>query len=219
MKYQLTILLDMDGVLCDYYSAVCHLFGQRPFPYTGELGKWDFYHSFIPRVEAWQVAPHMNFDFYANLKWTPDGETLISRAESKAGCDNVYLVTSPWHTPGCRDGKFEWVKKNLPFYQDRLMIGTPKHLCSRKGTVLIDDSDKNARAFARVPGGGHAVILPRPWNVRHSESSLADGSVVDMAGLWEGYSDSRSAYVDEFLKQRGLDPCNAVPSPSESQPS
>lgn len=194
----MTILLDMDGVLCDYYGAVCRLLGRDPWPYTCEPNKWNWFSQW-GMTDA-DVAPLMDHGFYANLDWTPDGQRIVELAEQRVGADNVYLLTSPWETPGCRDGKAEWIRRNLPGYERRSMIGTPKHLCSRPDAVLIDDSESNCRKFASVKNHpGVAVVLPRPWNPRYDECCFATGRVLDLDGLFHGYGDGRPSGLDEYL--------------------
>ena len=42
-------------------------------------------------------------------------------------------------------------------------------VCQSK-TLLIDDSDKNVDSFRKC--GGHAVLVPRPWNSLHGFNAL-----------------------------------------------
>lgn len=183
-------------------GGICRAFGIEPWPYKAKLGDWHFF-PHIGLTEA-QVAPRMDEEFYANLDWTVDGLELLDRAESVAGRSKgeVYLLTSPWNTPGCMDGKLAWVARECPRYERRLLIGAPKEACSHPGSVLIDDSETNCRKFATVRNPGHAVLLPRPWNVRHDESCTDTGRVLDLKGLFEGYADGRPSGLDKWLAIR-----------------
>jgi hypothetical protein len=191
------ILLDMDGVLCDFYTGVCRLFDKPAYPFTWKPNNWDWYGEW--GATTGDLAPHMDRDFYADLGWTADGPDILERAIRMVGVSSVFLLTSPWDTPGCADGKRAWVAKHVPAFLPRLMIGSPKELCSRPDACLIDDSEPNCRKFATVFNGGHAVLLPRPWNIRHDESCFTTGRVLDMGGFWCGYTDGRPASMDAFL--------------------
>lgn len=197
------ILLDMDGVLCDFHSAVCRIYDKQPWPFVWTPNQWNWFGEW--GVTDADLAPHMNRSFYAGLDWTPDGREILDRAEQKADGD-VWLVTSPWDTDGCMDGKRDWVRTHMPKYARRMLIGSPKELCSHPGVVLLDDSEKNCRAFVKTqfPGHqpGHAVLLPRPWNVRHDECDFNTGRVWDLAGLFCGYTDGRPSQMDQYLESK-----------------
>lgn len=194
----MNILLDMDGVLADFHSAVCRLYGKQPWPFVWKPNNWNWFIEW--GVTESDLAPHMDHDFYAGLDWTPDGREILERAEKAVGRDNVYFLTSPWDTPGCADGKRAWVRRHVPHYLPRTLIGTPKHLCSRPDCLLMDDSEKNCRKFSGVSKGGYAVLVPRPWNARHHEACFETGRVLDLPGLFDGYADGRPPSLDEYLR-------------------
>lgn len=174
------VFVDLDGTLCDYYGGVCRVFGAPAWPYpTRALGDWNFYHHFpAPKTTA-DIAPHMGREFYAGLDWLPDGARVLALAEKLVGEKNVFFLTSPWDTPGCFDGKLDWVKKHAPGYSRRLLVGSPKQACSFPGALLLDDSVDNCGKFLAVKNPGHAVLIPRPWNERHPECCLKTGAVVN----------------------------------------
>ena len=206
------ILLDMDGVLCAYYEAVMRALAAdyltpAPWPYPKRaVNVWNWFSLW--GVKESDVAPMMNRRFYASLDWTADGREILTECERMVGADNVYLLTSPWDTDGCIEGKRDWVRLHAPAYLRRMMIGSPKELCSRPDHVLIDDSETNCRKFAAAPKGGTAVLVPRPWNVRHDECCLETGRVKDLQGLFHGYGDGRPRLLDDYLarKQTSADP-------------
>ena len=177
------ILLDMDGVLADYYAGICREFGHVPWPYRCRPGDWNFFSGAPLCLTNNDVAPHMGREFYAALDPLPDAFELVAGCAEMVGERNVYLLTSPWDTDGCHAGKVDWVRKHLPGYLRRLMIGSPKELCSSPGAVLVDDSDVNCAKFAGVRNPGRAVLLPRPWNNRYAESSSECGRVLDVNAI------------------------------------
>lgn len=179
------IFIDMDGVLVDYYAGVCRAFGRTPWPYCCRLGEWNFFRSEPLNLTDAQVAPIMGREFYANLDWLPDGGEIVTEAACLVGEKNVYLLTSPWDTEGCRDGKADWVKRHLPDYYRRLLIGSPKEACSYPGSVLLDDSEVNCRTFAGVKNPGRAVLVPRPWNARHAEAIPENGMMRNFVAVFD----------------------------------
>ena len=195
------LLLDMDGVLCDFYSGVCKRFNRVSWPYQWKPNVWNWFQEW--GITESDLAPHMDQQFYANLDWMPDGQQILTLAENKAP-GNVFLLTSPWDTPGCMEGKRDWVCKHIPQYLHRLVIGSPKQLLSRPDAVLLDDSESNCRKFASVDAPGTAVLVPRPWNVRHDECCFQTGRILDLDGLFHGYTDGRGKYLDEFLAKKAM---------------
>jgi hypothetical protein len=156
-----TILLDMDGVIVDFVKAACEAHG-KPNPYEhGESG-YDMPSKMgMTDVEFWGGDLAMLW-WWAELPWTADGAAILVAAKNFVGKDNIYLATSPTLAPGSCSGKLLWVQKNLPEYQRRLMIGPCKYLMARPDHILIDDSDANVTKFREA--GGHAILVPRPWN-------------------------------------------------------
>jgi len=77
--------------------------------------------------------------------------------------------TSHRHTlnEDCLLGKMDWIADFIPDEHSDLrvysMFGGAKHLLSRPGSVLIDDSQDNIEMFSRY-GGGKGILFPRPWN-------------------------------------------------------
>lgn len=179
------IFLDLDGVLVDYYAGVCRAFGHIPWPYCCRFGDWNFFMGHPLGLTNDDVAPHMGREFYANLDPLPDWSELVTQCGLMVGEKNVFLLTSPWDTEGCHEGKAAWVKRHLPDYSRRLFIGSPKEVCSRPGAVLVDDSEVNCAKFAAVTNPGRAVLIPRPWNRRHAESDEGSGAVRNLVGLLE----------------------------------
>jgi hypothetical protein len=178
------ICLDMDGVLCDFFGGVNRLFGVPSWPYPYPVGDWDWYAHFPYPKKPVDLAPHMNFEFHRDLDWTPDGEEILAAAAHLVGADNVWLVTAPWHTPGCRDGKAAWVERHCPVLLPRLVVTSSKVVASHPGWLLLDDSDKNCAAYEAKANGGRAAVVPRPWNARHADCCLSTGRVLDLAPLF-----------------------------------
>ncbi len=174
--------IDMDGVLADYYGGICRAFrapmDPPAWPYRCRLGDWDFFVGHPLHLNNEQVAPVMNRDFYANLDLLPDARELMKCCEERFGSE-VFFLSSPWDTPGCDQGKREWVKKHFPDYSKKTLIGSCKEACAHPKAVLFDDSPKNCESFIRA--GGQAILIPRPWNMRHNVCDLATGRMLNVA--------------------------------------
>lgn len=188
------IFVDMDGVLCDYYAGVCRLAGFRPWPFCCRPGEWNFFAGEPLNLTNEEVAPHMGHKFYAGLAWLPDGRRILEICEAVAGPKNVFLLSSPWDTPGCEDGKRAWVRANAPAYARRTLLGNCKEACSFPGAVLLDDSEQNCAKFVAVGGDpGAAVLVPRPWNAEHARSDPATGAMLDLRVLADALQHLRDA--------------------------
>ena len=173
------IFFDMDGVLADFVSGTFAAHGKSIPVETVEWGfpvQLGFDGVNDPRF--WEPFGR---DFWANLSPYRDGLELLRAAEGLIGPEQIALLSSPCDTPGCADGKRDWVAKHLPAYRRRLFLGSAKELFAGKQKVLVDDHDPNCEKFAAA--GGHAVTPPRPWN-RHKPACLPGGGF-GLAGVLE----------------------------------
>jgi 5'(3')-deoxyribonucleotidase len=107
--------------------------------------------------------------FWYQLEWTPDGKEILRTVENFARTNDheILICTSPCMTAGCMDGKWWWLKSNLPrYYKKVIFCPADKGLLATPNTYLVDDADKNFVSF--VEHGGKGVLIPRPWNTfRH----------------------------------------------------
>jgi hypothetical protein len=153
--------LDLDGVLVDFVAGVLKHYGlpaDTPWP--------TYHHDHVlcerlglSRDDFWSPCGEA---FWSELSWTAEGRELLHTSEACFGPDNVYLLSHPCPTYGCLEGKKRWVDQHLPDYRGRLFLGAAKHAFAAATKVLIDDSDDNVARFRAA--GGHAVLVPRPWN-------------------------------------------------------
>lgn len=166
------ILLDMDGVLVNFEKGAALAHGREPF----RLDQWPTPGKPIQTAmgikseEFWK--PLHAIDFWRNLEWMPDGRAILNLINSCFGPENVCICSSPSWSPEAAAGKMYWIKEHLPemFRHRRFMLSPAKHWSAAKNTVLIDDYTLNCNAF--VEHGGHAVLVPRPWNANHNRLTL-----------------------------------------------
>lgn len=155
--------LDLDGVLVDFVTGALAFHGK----------------SLPPSEVRWDFAEQVGFDgpdgparfwngfgrqFWADLDWTHEGRELLAGVCKLFGTPNVVLLSSPCATPGCRDGKADWVKAHCPELAPRLFLGAEKAVFAGPHAVLVDDRQKTVEEYVRR--GGRAVLVPRPWNSR-----------------------------------------------------
>lgn len=149
--------LDMDGVLVDFVNGA--LYEHAVTIPEGDV-QWDFNKQLnIPDPEFWGPFGR---SFWANLDWTREGALLLNALEYEFGTDHIVILSSPCGTPGCAEGKLDWIKKHIPQYKRQFLFGPAKHLCASPSHILIDDSDSNVEKFRMY--GGHACLVPRSWN-------------------------------------------------------
>jgi len=105
----------------------------------------------IPRA-IWVKVPESPF-----FRW------LLEACAKAVGRENVCIATSPTKCPESLAGKLEWIHDHFPEWMHRQFAITPrKHLFARPDALLIDDYSENIERFEAH--GGHAILVPRPWN-------------------------------------------------------
>ena len=114
MKNKLTIFIDMDGVLADFYKA------KENHPDFGKKG-------FRPDLE-------LDFSTFEPISGAIDAiEKLIDM-----GHDLFIATTPPWNHPDAWGQKRNWVEKHLPSLKRKMFLTHRKDLL--KGDILIDDT-------------------------------------------------------------------------------
>lgn len=157
----------MDGVLVDFVGGACKALGKKnPYTYKKTVGTWDLTTLFnMSAKDFWTKIDSQ--EFWANLEWTNDGRGILKAVERVFG-DRVVLLTKPSLNPCSYAGKYEWIMKNMPEYANRHLMGTIKHCCAHRKSVLIDDCDANISAWSDA--GGEWILVPRIWNMDYGIS-------------------------------------------------
>lgn len=154
---QPTLLFDIDGVLGDFQRAALAIH-KKWIPY--EKIEWDFWKQVDLKAEEF-YAP-LDYAFWRDIEPLADGMELLRLVEKLVPPEQIGLLTAPILNDGCCDGKRAWVKKHLPEYFPRLIIGGAKHMLAGPSKILIDDSLDNCEKFRLA--GGRFYLVPRPWN-------------------------------------------------------
>lgn len=164
-----TPIVDLDGVLVDFHKAslVAHgIVESVEVFFADKVNNWNYWSALAPTYDAFW-AP-ITEQWWFDLEWTQDGSEILSIVEEMFGTENIYLWSTPSWYPGCKEGKWRWVKKHLPQYEQRLVLGQAKFLAANPLHVLIDDGDHNINAFQEK--GGRGCLVPRLWNSEHANS-------------------------------------------------
>lgn len=170
------ILVDMDGVLCDFFGAALSLWGFDSANYPAQ--EWEIANVLgISVSDFWGTIDKVP-DFWRNIQpypWTAD---LIEFLDGTGARWKV--LTHAWRDPQCAAQKVEWLQKNICRDFDRFSLdgSCDKYLLAGPGRLLIDDSDKNVSSF--IAHGGSAVLFPQRWNSLHH---VSDGYAFVKASL------------------------------------
>lgn len=159
----LSIFFDLDGVLCHFVRGALKAHGREDVPHREIPWGLEAHLGIEPKV-FWDKLDHM---FAAELEPYADGMALLKEAERLVGAENIGILSSPWDTPGCFEGKKAWIAKHLPDYSRRFFTGSAKHLFAGPTKILVDDHNPNIDKFREAGGAG--LLIPRPWNTAKSE--------------------------------------------------
>lgn len=159
------VLVDMDGVICDFVRAAIKL---HNLPIKPKDCDWDFFKPFFLGniKDFWDK---LDFNFWLNLPMHQDGLQLLKWILAKQGSDDVFFCSTPTLSPGCVDGKIAWIKKYFDFMDRRYLITEYKEAAAHSDILLLDDRDSNIERFTKA--GGNAVLIPRPWNSKKAETN------------------------------------------------
>jgi len=165
------ILLDLDGCLVDFLGGACKFHNKA---YDGhphdpenqtEQKPWNIEPVF--QMSAPKLWNPLGYEFWLNLEPLPWCYEVVELLSARFGEENICLLTSPVRTKGCIEGKMDWIRKNLPQFRRRFLIGPRKEFCASPTSVLIDDHSDNIDRF--IAAGGRTFLFPAPYNARFKE--------------------------------------------------
>jgi 5'(3')-deoxyribonucleotidase len=161
-----TILLDMDGVCCDFVGEACKAHGQdyESLKARWPAGEgWNFYELWGATEEEFWEPINNNHEFWRNLpefEWT-QGLIEIARSNAK----EVRFATSPSSCPTSHYGKALWLQDRGFSPNKDAMIGSEKSRLAKRNVLLIDDNEPNCLNFSKEKG--LAILFPQHWNSNH----------------------------------------------------
>jgi hypothetical protein len=182
------ILLDQDGVLCNWVGGVCKLYGRD---YDQLASDWVPGESCLRRWlgvsndELWERVNAEGAQFWADLEPYPWAYGLWVRCNAYAP---TTICTTPGFHPSSAEGKLMWFDRHFapctgPARSFREYILTPhKGVVAGPGKLLIDDREFVCDEFRE--GGGAAILFPNPLNSRSAQASEADQAVLADLSHW-----------------------------------
>ncbi len=170
-------MLDMDGIITNFAQGmIWHHKIEYPRPWPKGVG--DLCEVFGMTFN--QLWKSIDQTFWRNLPWMNDTwQIMVLLKRYGYTKDNTYIVTSLPSIHGgnvsqdvdCAAGKVLWMHDHWEEMANHLVICVDKNFAAdTKEHILIDDSDSNVAAFK--DHGGHAILLPRPWNSLYGEQTL-----------------------------------------------
>jgi len=178
------IFLDMDGVIVDFVNGLC-VWYALPCPYDdlSAAGEYDCF-SLMGLGDGAKMRVMNNESFWRNLQFMPDGKAILKLVSESSA--SLVLLTDTGGYAHSASGKAGWVERHMPDVPIYMVFASvlgsvgqdtakAKARFAAPDALLIDDSDKNVEAWQEA--GGHAILVPRPWNSRHTLASYAIGIV------------------------------------------
>ncbi len=165
MKKYKVILLDMDGVVCSFVSAVVKqlnkVTGQTVTPdQVVAASTWQMESLWGLSQKDWWDAIDQNPNFWLEIPMLPWAKDLHNRLKHYG--NEVVILTSPSQNPVCIAHKLIWLKENMNIPSRNVITGKKKYLLARSDALLVDDSPANCEEF--IKNGGNAACVPSDWN-------------------------------------------------------
>lgn len=179
------VLLDVDGVLCDFIDGVLDLVhettGRR---HTREhVTAFDFAASLkLSRDEAALVKKAISYraNWWSSLPVLDGAQLGVERLREVA---EVFIVTSPWNScPTWLHEREAWLKRHFQIPHSHVLVGSAKHIVA--GHMLVDDKTETLRDWSRAHGhlGGIGVQWQTPHNRADEWAGLSTQSWDELLG-------------------------------------
>lgn len=142
---KIRIMLDMDGVLCDYDTRIDKLNGRKA------NGKSN-----------WEYLAQIGSTFWSEMEWMPEGKKLYTKLlEYIQDKENVELgILSAIFLKCGKQGKIEWLKNNCPEIPEKNIIicekGCMKYEHADNNSILVDDTEENVLLYEEY---GPAILF------------------------------------------------------------
>lgn len=151
------VLVDCDGVLCDFVGGVCKAVESFGLYLTPEnVTSYDFRDCLSP--EQLEIVDELSRTegFCSRLQWYPGAREALRRLQYFA---DVRVVTQPWKSGTWIQERLSWLApvvdpKKVIFTYDKSIIF---------GDALVEDNPANTRLW-KERNIGMACIIDQPWN-------------------------------------------------------
>jgi 5'(3')-deoxyribonucleotidase len=154
------ILLDVDGPLADFTTALCDALRRRGHDsvYPDKIQHWCLKESLGPAVEDVDDILCTK-GFVRSLPWVEGAPFLIVALQAIA---DVVCVTSPWPSKYWVPERVEWLSPWV--HADDVLFVRSKRKALISGDVLVEDHPGIAAAWLDANPNGRAILVDRPWN-------------------------------------------------------
>lgn len=167
------VFIDMDGVLTAFAeSAIKLITSVDP---AAVLRGWPKGEYHMPTVlgisndEFWGRIEAAGEEFWASMAPYPWAMQLY---DDMLAFGKRIILTSPSRDPHCVAGKLRWMQGFFPagkrFGNYIFTTSERKCLLAGPGRILLDDNPQNIKQWTEA--GGHAVLVPQPWNAAEAVS-------------------------------------------------
>lgn len=159
------ILLDMDGVVADFFNAALRWHGGTPLKSTWPRNQWDMA-SVLGISEKEFNEPLLTSEFWDDIRPYPGAQDFVSTL-----CDNdvvQILTVSTGDHRVCSAAKIEWCRYWLGVEQHGITICTKWQQKiayaekQNKEVLIIDDHVETCETAKQR--GVKAILVQRPWN-------------------------------------------------------
>lgn len=131
------ILLDMDGVLCDFRKAACKAHQQMELYHAWPAGEYDMEKVLGLTHEQFWKPIDADANFWLNIEPMPWFDDLIKMVNDFGP---YLIVSSPSNRANAAAGKIEWLHKYFGDTFKDYFLGHHKFLLNG---LLIDDCEMN----------------------------------------------------------------------------
>lgn len=135
------ILLDMDGVLCDYRGAFAERFAGA------DCASKEQYHSLKHQL--------IGTDFFRNIPVFDNVQPLIHSIFKMFGGYSICSAPMLEDEVNSAQHKMAWIKQHLPVQPDKVIFTQDKWMYAENDVILVDDLQRNIVPFDEA--GGIAV--------------------------------------------------------------
>lgn len=144
--YDFEMLVDSDGVLCDFDGYVEQHLGSKVS-------------EFQPKGRFWQAMTHHDATvqkFFRNLPKMPDADVLM--AYLTANYSSVRVLTACGNTPtDAKQQKIDWYAEHYPGIECIVVSKSPdKAVYAHSRAILIDDRSKSIDPW--IAAGGIGIL-------------------------------------------------------------
>jgi hypothetical protein len=146
-EQQYKLYCDMDGVIVDFEHGYNRLTGRDAPGFSSPYDKNEF----------WDAITKAGAEFWADLEWMPDGQQLWDYIKQF----NPKLLTAPSMDPSSKEGKLQWIEKNIPGTKAIFKQAKYKQELASPNAILIDDRKDNIERWIEAGGIG----------IRHTSAS------------------------------------------------